>query len=101
VSAGDDAAVRDLVEKLLEAWTMSSEQPVAAPAVEARATELFEFVFPAGLTERSVTMVNEFSKMFVGALVMARDLNRGAGRRAHATDVFNSVLDRRRHMWRD
>jgi hypothetical protein len=101
VSTGDEAAVRDLVEKLLEAWTISSEQPVAAPAVEARATELFEFVFPTGLSERSVTMVNEFSKMFVGAVITARDASRQAGRRAHAADVFNSVLDRRRQMWRE
>jgi hypothetical protein len=101
VSAGDEAAVRSLVEKVLEAWTISSEQPAAEPAVEARSSELFEFVFPAGVTERSVTMVNEFSKMFLSALVTARDLGRRAGGSAHATDVFNSVLDRRRQLWRD
>ena len=101
MSAGDEAAVRSLVEKLLETWTISSEQPAAAPAVEARSSELFEYVFPAGLSERSVTMVNEFSKMFVGALITARDLGRRAGGNAPATDVFNSVLDRRRQIWRD
>jgi hypothetical protein len=89
------------VEKLLETWAISSEQPAAEPAVEARTTELFEFVFPAGLTERTVTMVNEFSKMFLGALVTARDLRRHAGGSAAATEVFDSVLDRRRQIWRD
>jgi hypothetical protein len=89
------------VERVLEAWTISVEQPAAAPAVEARSTELFEFVFPAGLSERSVTMVNEFAKMFVGALVTARDTSRRAGGHAHAADVFNSALDRRRQIWRD
>jgi hypothetical protein len=89
------------VEKVLETWTISSEQPAAAPAVEERTAELFEYVFPSGLTERSVTMVNEFSKMFVGALFTARDLGRRGGRSARATDVFNSVLDRRRQIWRD
>ena len=101
VSSGDDAAVRSLVEKLLETWTISSEQPGAAPAVQERSSELFEYVFPAGLTERQVTMVNEFSKMFVSAVVAARDLGRRAGSRASASDVFNSVLDRRRQVWRD
>ena len=101
VSVGDEAAVRSLVEKLLETWTISSEQPAAAPAVADRSTELFEYVFPAGLPERSVTMVNEFSKMFVSALLTARDHVHRAGGRANTTDVFNSVLDRRRQIWRD
>ena len=102
VSAGDEAAVRTLVEKLLEAWTISSEQPVAAPAVEARGNELFEFVFPgSGATERSGIMANEFSKMFVSALLTAHDLVLRAGGSASVTDVMNSVLDRRRQIWRD
>jgi hypothetical protein len=102
VSTGDQAAVRSLVEKLLETWAISSERPAAAPAVEAMSSELFEFVFHgSGITELSVTMVNEFSKMFVSALVTARDRGRRAGGSASATDVFNSVLDRRRQLWRD
>jgi hypothetical protein len=89
------------VEKLLETWAISTDQPAAEPAVEARSAELFEFVFPAGPTERSVTMVNEFAKMFLGAVVMARDLDRRGGGHASTTDVFNSALDRRRQIWRD
>ena len=102
MSAGDEAAVRSLVEKLLEAWTISTEQPAAAPAVEARGKELFEFVFPgSGATELSGIMVNEFSKMFVSALFTAHDLVLRTGGRASVTDVLNSVLDRRRQIWRD
>jgi hypothetical protein len=46
-------------------------------------------------------MVNEFSTMFLSGLVTPRDLGRRAGGSAHTTDVFNSVLDRRRQIWRD
>jgi hypothetical protein len=88
------------VEKLLETWAISVEQPSTAPAVETMSSELFEFVFPGGVPERSVTMVNEFSKMFVSALATARD--RGPHTRGNTTsDVFNSVLNRRRQIWRD
>jgi hypothetical protein len=89
------------VEKLLETWAISADQPAAEPAVEARSKELFEFVVPTGLNERTVTMVNEFAKMFLSALVTARDLDLRAGGRANTTGVFNSVLDRRRQIWRD